>query len=1027
MATYNISTLAQLQAMSSHLADDCILLNDIDASATATWNPVGNGIYLGFEPIGLLSASPFTGTFNGGGYTISNLYIRRQNLDTAFQYIGLFGYCLYKGENCLHNGSFTGGTTGWTLGASWAYGTNNVQKTADGVDTLSQITGSMDVAIVIGRTYSLTYSVSSITGTVTPSVAGVNLTQRSTAKTFTETFVALTTDGPVFTPSTTARFTIDDVLIYKYRHIGNVKLTNMRVEADSTSAYTVYMGLFVSSFIGNGGGLERGIFKDVTIDGYLRVTSKEAQAGGLSSFLASVDLSGVRITNLTLLSSGASTDTAGVYGGMIARSTFCTADTSSVIGFIQIDGTKADIIAGFTANQYAAPVDVYTQCYANVNIYENTTNTSSIYIGGFIGSGSGGCNATDCIASGNIQANTTVQSVIGGFNGGTWSTFKRCGATGNIDAKHIQSSTSSSYVGGFGGYSGNCTDCYSWGDVLKNGFDVPNGMSYVGGFCGIAGTFTTSYSKSYVFPGISNAGGFSGTDINTVTACFWDKESSGYTKAIYTGAKTGVTGMTTAQMKSMDNYVPAGTGSGQWDFISVWEIGLSSTAAIKQSNLTVWLSSTGDYETFKSGTKDSDSFQLTIPSTNEIRWCEAQESLLIGTAADEWKIASNKLETPLSPTNFGVKRQSGYGSALIQAMPVNEVLLFVDFVRRKIREMSYDSNSNKYVCPDMTNFAEHITKGQVKWISYQKNPDSILWVGLDTGDVCGFVYDREQNVTAWFKVILGGGLFCQSGCVVPGETEDCLYLVVDKHFSQNVTYSGIPVTYNGVPVVYDKGEKVYIIKTAARDFTTLADAFYMDCGITFETAGAWIDQPVYYGLLPVTYNDVPVVYRQYDSTAPTSIITGLDHLEGETVSILGDDIVLDDAVVFNGQAIASLNGVVTPVYKAQVGLAYTPMVQPMRIVLGDSMGSVTRVSELVISLFETGSLKYGIKIDNMIEANLSDVRWTNTCTKAGLFTGEIVVSVPGGFDVLNAIFISTDKPLPLTVRVIVARIERTGR
>ena len=79
MATYNISTLDELQAMSSHRGDDCILLNDIDAEATGKWN-LTNGTYYGFEPIGL-NAARFTGTFNGSGFKIKNLYINRTTID----------------------------------------------------------------------------------------------------------------------------------------------------------------------------------------------------------------------------------------------------------------------------------------------------------------------------------------------------------------------------------------------------------------------------------------------------------------------------------------------------------------------------------------------------------------------------------------------------------------------------------------------------------------------------------------------------------------------------------------------------------------------------------------------------------------------------------------------------------------------------------------------------------------------------------------------------------------------------------
>ncbi len=47
----------------------------------------GIGEYYGFNPIGNLS-NKFNGTFDGLGFTISNLYINRPSQD----YIGLFGY-----------------------------------------------------------------------------------------------------------------------------------------------------------------------------------------------------------------------------------------------------------------------------------------------------------------------------------------------------------------------------------------------------------------------------------------------------------------------------------------------------------------------------------------------------------------------------------------------------------------------------------------------------------------------------------------------------------------------------------------------------------------------------------------------------------------------------------------------------------------------------------------------------------------------------------------------------------------------
>jgi hypothetical protein len=224
---------------------------------------------------------------------------------------------------------------------------------------------------------------------------------------------------------------------------------------------------------------------------------------------------------------------------------------------------------------------------------------------------------------------------------------------------------------------------------------------------------------------------------------------------------------------------------------------------------------------------------------------------------------------------------------------------------------------------------------------------------------------------------LGGDGFTQSVCVIPGATEDEVYLSVRR-------------TINSTPVTY-------IEKMASRVFTTKADSFFVDCGITSEVSPA------------------------------TSTITGLGHLEGETVKILADGVVADDAVVSEGVVTIKIGGVTTTALKRQVGLAYTSVVQPMRINIGDSMGSITKVPELTVSLMNTGACQYGNVITELHDIPLDRVGVTNSSEITGLFSGEVTLTMPGQFDVLNPIFITTDSPLPCSVRAIMARIEKTSR
>ena len=82
-----IYTAEQLNDVRNNLAGSYILMSDIDLSDTV-WGEVYAGEYgtSGWEPIGS-QASPFRGSFDGNGYTITGLFIDKPNVNE----VGLFG------------------------------------------------------------------------------------------------------------------------------------------------------------------------------------------------------------------------------------------------------------------------------------------------------------------------------------------------------------------------------------------------------------------------------------------------------------------------------------------------------------------------------------------------------------------------------------------------------------------------------------------------------------------------------------------------------------------------------------------------------------------------------------------------------------------------------------------------------------------------------------------------------------------------------------------------------------------------
>ena len=218
------------------------------------------------------------------------------------------------------------------------------------------------------------------------------------------------------------------------------------------------------------------------------------------------------------------------------------------------------------------------------------------------------------------------------------------------------------------------------------------------------------------------------------------------------------------------------------------------------------------------------------------------------------------------------------------------------------------------------------------------------------------------------------GIGANSICVIPGDGEDEIWLMVGRVINGSLTRT--------------------IERMKPRDWgDDMEDMFFVDAGLT------------------------------YDSTATTSI-TGLDHLEGETVAILGDGAVLPTQTVSSGSITLAES-----VSVAQVGLPFTYKLKPMRLdqntSKGTSKGSIKKISEAVISFYNTLNAKYGDGIDT------HTIPWRETAAEytspPDLVTGDKVVVADGGFSVEDPFQIEGSDPMPCTVRCIIPRLEQTGR
>ena len=391
---------------------------------------------------------------------------------------------------------------------------------------------------------------------------------------------------------------------------------------------------------------------------------------------------------------------------------------------------------------------------------------------------------------------------------------------------------------------------------------------------------------------------------------------------------------------------------------------------------TIFFSKSGDYENMDAnigGTvADDDAIIYTIASNqvNAIRFMTATRTLIIGTAGGEFTVSGGGTDNAITPTNILIKKQSNHGAANVDAIAVGNATLFLQRAKRKIRELAYNFDVDGYIAPDMTILAEHISEGGLTQMAYQQEPNQIIYAVRGDGELIGLTYQREQQVTAWHRHIFGGAFgagkaVCESVAVIPtDDTEYEVYVIIKR-------------TING----------------ATRRFVEYINNF--DFTETDNTTFNFLDSALAY------------------SGSAVTTISGLDHLEGQTVSVLANGATHPDKTVSSGSITLDRSST-----NVKVGLSYSSILQTMRLDAGSqngtSQGKTKRIYEITIRLYESVGVEVGESLDNMERIPF---RTSSDPMDQGIppFTGDKAVEFRGNYDTDGFIFVRQTQPLPLTI------------
>jgi hypothetical protein len=395
----------------------------------------------------------------------------------------------------------------------------------------------------------------------------------------------------------------------------------------------------------------------------------------------------------------------------------------------------------------------------------------------------------------------------------------------------------------------------------------------------------------------------------------------------------------------------------------------------------LWGSYSNDFQNFRQGAYDADSWFFTLASTTggQIQWIVSKSALLIGTTLDEWSMAASDATRPITPTNVNVRQQSHYGSSLVGAQIINDTILFIQRMSRKIRELVYTWASESWVSNDVTALAEHTTRTGILETAYQRVPDAILWFIRGDGQLVSMTYEREQQVVGFARHITDGTF--ESVATINGtNAEDEVYVLVKR-------------TINGATVRYV--ERFKLGMREALDTADKSNWWYVDAG-KIQTFGS-----------------------------PTSTITGLSHLEGKTVSVWADNAVgslsVSQPTVVGGQITLQI-----PASRVLVGLPFTSTLVPQRVDTnlqdGTSQGRRMRIPRINLKVYQStgGEISTdGVNWNPLVSRTLTDAMDSSPPVLNGYERAYASSNWADGVD----LYVRQTQPVPLTVAALVVNFE----
>jgi hypothetical protein len=491
-------------------------------------------------------------------------------------------------------------------------------------------------------------------------------------------------------------------------------------------------------------------------------------------------------------------------------------------------------------------------------------------------------------------------------------------------------------------------------------------------------------------------------------------------------------------------------------------------AAMDDFPETAWTSRLGLFNNFTTDRiiQDDNAIKFTIVGriVDRIRHILDLGQLVFFTGQSE--ISANPEGQALTPTSVNPKAQSYNGCSARRPLVIDNSAVYVQAEGSVVRDLAYEFNSNGYRGNELSLFSAHLVDGyQINDWAYQKTPNSIIWMVRDDGKMLGLTYVKEQGVIAWHRHDMHGATV-ESVASLPNNDGYDVYVAVkrtiggiDRRYVEkftirnateetrlDMTFMDSHLTYDGRNTTAttmtlsggtDWDDEELLTLTASASFFVSGDVgneiqlFDADGEvIRFEITG-------YTSATVVTGFSNRTVPASLQATAVTTwtkavdVVSGLWHLEGQDVAIMGDGAVVASPFNEAYEIITVTDGEVTlprPYGVIHVGLPYISDIETLDIdsASGEALvGEYKNIGKVKTQLRNTLGMWVGAKpptdddtdpLEGLYEAKFREFEDMDDLTQ--LYSGQHEIVIKPEWNSNGRVFIRQVDPVPISIQSI---------